>query len=35
MSKPGTVFALQGTETLVLLLPQEKLLGKRYNKEME
>jgi hypothetical protein len=32
VSKPGTVFAHKGTETLVLLLPREKLLGKCYNK---
>lgn len=29
--KPGTVFAPEGTETLVLLLPREKLLSKCYN----
>jgi AraC-like DNA-binding protein len=29
--KPGTVFAPEGTETLVLLLPREKVLSRRYN----
>ena len=29
--KPGTVLAPEGTETLVLLLPREKMLSKRYN----
>jgi AraC-like DNA-binding protein len=29
--KPGTVFAPEGTETLVLLLPREKVLSKYYN----
>ncbi len=29
--KPGTVFAPEGTETLVLLLPREKVLSKCYN----
>ena len=29
--RPGTVFAPEGTETLVLLLPREKLLSKCYN----